>query len=66
MKISTRNPLLKYENKWVALDKDAQDVIASGDSLGRLEQKIKDRSVEDPKIVIMKVPPFGKAYAPCN
>lgn len=56
-------PLLKpYENKWVALPPDKTRVLASGDTLAEVRQKI---AVKDmPVVGFMKVVPLDSYYAP--
>lgn len=58
------NPLLNYENKWVALTTDRKKVLAAGDTIPELEKKVK--GVSSKKFVFTWVPPFDVRLAPYN
>ena len=51
-----QNPLINFENKWVALTSDRKKVIASDDDLKKLDKKLKKMGKED--IILTFVPPF--------
>lgn len=50
------NILLKYENKWVALDKKRITVVYSASSMDSLLKKISEKMKE--KVILHFVPPF--------
>ena len=55
------NPLMNYENKWVALSSDRKEVLAAADSVKQLEKKAKKLKS---KVVFTWVPPFDRVLAP--
>ena len=57
-----KNPLLPYENKWVALTLDRKKVIASAASVKVLDKKLK--KLKDKEVIMTKVLPFDGAYSP--
>jgi hypothetical protein len=61
-----KNPLIKFENKWVALRPDGDEVVESGNSLNDLEKKLAavGVGVGDKSVVLTKVLPFDVAYCP--
>lgn len=56
------NPLVDYENKWVALNEDKKKVVESAQSLGALNNKLDKSKRND--VVITKVLPFDVLIAP--
>jgi len=50
------NILLKYENKWVALDKERVKVLNSALSMDSLIKKLSKKDKE--KVILHFVPPF--------
>ena len=54
--------LKNYENMWVALSRDKQEVIHAAKSLDRLLKKIKKEDYGN--VEFMKVPEFNYCYAP--
>ena len=44
MKKKTDNPLIHFENKWVALTSDRKKVIAVGESIKEVDKKLKSRT----------------------
>ena len=54
---SIKNPLLNYENKWVAMSKDYSKVIESADRPQDLERKLIEQKIKN--VVLMKVTPFN-------
>ena len=54
---SIKNPLLNYENKWVAMSKDYSKVIESADKPQDLEKKLIKQNIKN--VVLMKVTPFS-------
>ena len=61
MKTTIRNPLLKYENKWVALSK-GKKVVAYANSIKELDRKL--RKTRSGDFIVTKVLPFNIAYSP--
>ena len=57
-----KNPLLNYENQWVALTLDYSNVIESADSPKKLENKLIKQNIKD--VVLMKVLPFDCSISP--
>lgn len=57
-----KNPLLNYENKWVALNNKQDKVVASANDLKNLHQKI--NKLKTKNVVLTWVPPFNVALAP--
>lgn len=55
------NPLINYENKWVALSSDRKKVLAAADSVKQLEKKARKLKK---KVVFTWVPPFDRVLAP--
>jgi len=56
------NPLIPFENKWVALSPDRKKVIASGSSIKELDRKLE--KLGDEKAVFTKVLPFDQVLSP--
>jgi len=54
----TKNPLLNYENKWVALTPDNKRVIASDDDFKKLHEKLLKMKVKRDEVVMSFVRPF--------
>lgn len=52
-----QNPLINYEDKWVALTPDRSKVVAAGETLEDLDKKLK--SLKKKNIILHYVPPFG-------
>ena len=57
------SPLIGFENKWVAVDLEGKKVFDSAKTLKELAQKI---SKVKEQVILKKVLPFDKAYAPFN
>lgn len=57
----TQNPLLNYENKWVAISKDYSKVIESADKPQDLEKKLTKQKIKN--VILMKIDPF-KYFSP--
>lgn len=55
------NPLIGYENKWVALTSDRKKVVAAHKDLKELEKKIKHIKKGD--IILSFVLPFNRTYS---
>ena len=55
------NPLLEYENQWVALSADKKTVVIAAPKLSTLLKKL---SKKDKNLILTKVLPFDTAYAP--
>lgn len=56
------NPLIPFENMWVALSLDRKRVVASGRTTRELEKKV-DKIGND-EVVFTKVLPFDQFYSP--
>ena len=61
-KAKVKNPLVNYENKWVALDENQERVILSANTLSRLQKKILKQ--KNRNLVVTKVMPFDIYLAP--
>lgn len=57
-----KNPLLNYENKWVALDKRQEKVVHSAKTLSALQKLIIKQKKRD--LIVTKVMPFNVSLAP--
>ncbi len=57
-----QNPLINYENKWVALTPDRKTVIAAGRSYKEVDKKLKKMKQED--VILTFVPPFDTFLSP--
>jgi hypothetical protein len=62
----TSELLLKYENKWVALNKKGDKVLASAKNPNILSAKLDSMRVKRGNAVLTWVFPFGQSYAPLN
>lgn len=51
-----KNPMMDYENKWVALSSDKTRVVAAGSSIKQLEKKLKGFKKDE--VILTFVPPF--------
>jgi len=56
------NPMIPFENMWVALTPDSRGVIASGRTIKELEKKVD--KIGNHEAVFTKVLPFGQFYSP--
>ncbi len=56
-----KNPLLNYENKWVAMATDYSKVIESANKPEELEKKLIKQKIKN--VVLLKVSPF-KYFSP--
>lgn len=56
-----KNPLLGYENKWVAITTDYSKVVESANKPEELEKKLIKQKIKN--VVLMKVDPF-KYFSP--
>ncbi len=56
------NPLINYENKWVALTLDHSKVVESADQPKELEDKLIKQNIKN--VVLMKVLPFNYIFSP--
>ncbi|OGV94737.1 hypothetical protein A3A66_01915 [Microgenomates group bacterium RIFCSPLOWO2_01_FULL_46_13] len=57
-----KNPLISYENKWIALSSDKKRVIASGKTIETVEKKL--AKAKNSEAILMKVLPFETVYSP--
>ena len=62
----TSKLLLKYENKWVALNKKGDQVIASAKDAGVLSRKLDLLKIGREDAVMTYVPSFNGWYSPYN
>jgi hypothetical protein len=62
----TSKLLLKYENKWVALNKKGDRVLASAKDAKVLSNKLDSMKVKRGDAVLTWVFPFNQSYAPFN
>ncbi len=62
MKAKSNNPLINYENEWVALTKDGKKVVSHAVSFKSLSQKLKKLKLKD--IIMTRVFPFDGYYSP--
>jgi hypothetical protein len=62
MKKIIRNPLIPFENKWVALTTDRKKVVASGRTIKELDKNLIKQKIKD--VVLTKVLPFDQALSP--
>ncbi len=53
--------ITELEGKWVALDKETNEVMESADTLKRLREKLGDTAKD---VVLFKVPDLGVTYVP--
>lgn len=60
--MSIQNPLINYENKWVALTPDRKTVVASGKDYKAVANKLKKMGEKD--VVLTYVPQFDIYLAP--
>jgi hypothetical protein len=58
------NPLVNYENRWVALTLDRKTVLSFGNSVKELDRKLK--TLKQKKVIITKVFPFDCQISPFN
>ncbi len=57
-----QNPLINFENQWVALTPDRRRVVASGKNYSEVAKKLKKMRKED--VILTYVPPFDGFIAP--
>ena len=57
-----QNPLINYENMWVALTSDRKTVVTSGRSYKEVDKKLKKMKKED--VILAFVPPFDTFLSP--
>lgn len=53
--------LLPYENKWVALSEDQNEVLGAGKTLKEADKQAKKTKK---KYLFLRVPPFNISYVP--
>ena len=56
------NPLIPFEDKWVALTMDNKRVVASGVTIKELEEKMD--KIGNCEVIFTKVLPFDQFYSP--
>lgn len=57
-----QNPLVNFENKWVALTPDRKIVVTSGRTYKEVDKKLKKMREKD--VILTMVLPFDKSYSP--
>ena len=62
MKRKITNPLIPFEDKWVALSPNRKRVVVSGATVQQVEKKL--ARLGDHNSVLMKVLPFDRFYSP--
>lgn len=62
MKKIILNPLIPFENKWVALTTDRKKVVASGRTIKELDKNLIKRRIKN--VVLTKVLPFDQVLSP--
>ena len=62
----TSKLLLKYENKWVALNKKGDEVLASARDARVLSTKLDTMGIKRGEAVLTWVFPFRQSYSPFN
>jgi hypothetical protein len=60
----TKNPLLRFEDKWVALKPRKREVIASAATIKELDKKLKKLKIGKNQALVTKVFPFERSFAP--
>lgn len=58
--------LLPYENKWVAVDKKEDRVLAFANDFVVLDRKLKGLGIKKGEAILTWVFPFKQSYAPYN
>lgn len=56
------NPMIPYENMWVALSSDRKRVVASGKTIKELDKKMS--KIEDNEAIYTRVLPFDQFLSP--
>ena len=51
-----------FENEWVAISSDQDNVLASGESLREVESKLDKSQIHE--VIFYKVPPFSSVFIP--
>jgi len=62
MKKIILNPLIPFENKWVALTTDRKKVVASGRTIKELDKNLIKQRIKN--VVLTKVLPFDQVLSP--
>lgn len=62
MRKKPTNPLIPFENKWVALTQDRKEVIAASPRVEILAKKLE--KMDRKKAILTRVLPFDKYYSP--
>jgi len=62
MKKIILNPLIPFENKWVALTTDRKKIIASGRTIKELDKNLIKQKIKD--VILTKVLPFDQVLSP--
>jgi hypothetical protein len=62
----TSKLLLKYENKWVALNKTGDKVLASANDPKVLSEKLDSMKIKKGSAILTWVFPFKQSFAPYN
>lgn len=64
MRKLTKNPLIPYENQWVALTPDNKRVVAVGKTFLEAHKKLEKLGTGKKDAILTYVLPFDKAFAP--
>ena len=64
MNTAITKQLVNYEDKWVAVNADYSNVIASGDSIPEVENKLETMKLNLDNLVITYVTPPDKFLSP--
>lgn len=62
MKKIITNPMVNYENQWVALSSDNKKILAASKNLEDLDKEIK--KIKNLKFTVIKILPFNTVLAP--
>jgi hypothetical protein len=62
----TAKTLLPYENKWVALNKKGDKVLASAKDVNVLSTKLDAMKIQKGDAILTWVYPFKQSFAPVN
>ncbi len=64
MKKDINEELIQYIDKWVAVTSDYSEIVASGDSIGEVEKKLKTTTHDTDTLVIKYIVPPNKFLSP--
>ena len=61
--MNINNPLIDFENQWVALSTDYKKVLVSAKTMKGLNQKIVESKLQN-KVIVTRVYPFSTIFCP--